>query len=82
VLPGLYFRAGIPEYWLVDVRGKRLRFDILRIGRWKYTATRKQAGWVPSTVFGKSFKLTRGTDELGYPEFTLSVRQMTHREKE
>lgn len=75
VLTRLYYRAGVTEYWLVDVRGKKSRFDILRRGRGKYAATPKRAGWAESSVFGNSsFKLTRQTDELGYPEYALSVR--------
>ncbi len=74
ILPDLYWRAGIPEYWLVDARGETLRFDIFRHGPKGYTTTRKQRGWVPSPVFGKSFRLTRTLDEDGHPEFVLDVR--------
>jgi Uma2 family endonuclease len=74
ILRDLYWRAGIREYWLVDARGERLTFDILRHTPKGYVATRKQGGWVKSEVFGKSFKLTRQADELGDPEYTLSVR--------
>jgi Uma2 family endonuclease len=70
----LYRRAGIAEYWLVDVRGDRLVFDIYRHTSRGYVAVRKQAGWLKSTVFGKSFRLTRQTDAQGHPEYTLEVR--------
>ncbi len=70
----LYWRAGIREYWLVDVRGERLEFDLLRHTAKGYAVAKKQGGWVKSAVFGKSFRLTRETDEEGHPEFTLSVR--------
>jgi Uma2 family endonuclease len=73
-LMDLYWRAGIPEYWLVDARGDRLSFEIYRHTREGYVATRRQAGWIRSRVFGKSFRLTRRKDELGNPDFTLSVR--------
>lgn len=73
-LKELYWRAGIQEYWLVDVRGDRLVFDIFRHGTNGYVATRKQSGWLKSTVFGKTFRLTRNKDELGNPEFSLEVR--------
>jgi Uma2 family endonuclease len=69
-----YWRAGIPEYWLVDARGDRLDFDIFQHTAKGYTATRKQGGWIKSAVFGKSFRLTRRNDELGHPEYTLAVR--------
>jgi len=74
VLRELYWRAGIPEFWLVDARGDRLVFDILRHTTKGYVAVRKQAGWIKSKVFDKSFRLSVQMDELGYPEYTLSVR--------
>lgn len=74
VLRDLYWQANIPEYWLVDVRGDRLEFDILKHGRQGYVATRKQSGWVKSAVLGRSFRLTSRPDPAGNPEFSLSVR--------
>jgi Uma2 family endonuclease len=74
ILRELYWKAGIREYWLVDARGERLEFDIFRRTRRGYTATPKTGGWTKSVVFGQSFRLTRRTDELGHPEFTLRVR--------
>jgi Uma2 family endonuclease len=70
----LYWQSGIREYWLVDVRGDRVVFDLLRHTAKGYVAIRKQAGWVRSAVFRKSFRLTRGKDALGNPEYTLAVR--------
>jgi Uma2 family endonuclease len=74
LLRDLYWQAGIPEYWLVDARGDRLQFDILRHRPDGYVEARKQADWVKSAVFRKSFRLTSGSDELGHPEYTLSMR--------
>jgi Uma2 family endonuclease len=68
------FAAGIPEYWLVDARGKEVEFAIYKRGAKKYTKVREQDGWVKSAVFGRSFRLVRGTDPQGNPEFTLEVR--------
>jgi Uma2 family endonuclease len=74
-LRGAYWEAGIPEYWLVDARGDTgVDFRILKHGAKGYTETRKQAGWQKSGVFGRSFKLTRGTDRRGNPTFTLGVK--------
>jgi Uma2 family endonuclease len=70
----LYWRAGVPEYWLVDARAEAIRFDIFRHGAKGYTPVRKPAGYLKSQVFGKSFRLTRELDESGHPEFSLSVR--------
>jgi len=69
-----YWEADIREYWLVDGRKDPLKFDILRHTPRGYVATRKQDGWIKSAVFGKSFRLTRHTNDLGHPQFTLSVR--------
>ncbi len=70
----LYWKAGITEYWLVDARKEPLSFDILRHTARGYVATRKQQGYVRSTVFGKTFRLTQTTSPLGHPDFTLEMR--------
>ncbi len=73
----LYYRAGIQEYWLVDVRDLAASrwFWIFRPGTSDYVATRRQAGgWLRSAVFGRSFRLTHEPDPLGQPMFTLEVR--------
>ena len=69
-----YWQAGIEEYWLVDVRGRKLEFDIFRRGTKGYVEARKQSGWIKSDVFGKSFRLTRSSDDQGHPVFTLHVK--------
>jgi Uma2 family endonuclease len=69
-----YWKAGIPEYWLVDARSKPAIFDILKYTARGYAATRKQGGWVKSGIFGKSFLLAQTTNVLGHPEFTLRIR--------
>jgi Uma2 family endonuclease len=74
VLRELYWKAGIREYWLVDARGERLDFQILRHTTRGYAPIRKSAGWLKSAVFAKSFRLTRQLDDLGHPDFTLDVR--------
>jgi Uma2 family endonuclease len=74
VLRQAYWEANIPEYWLVDARKEPLKFDILRYTARGYVATRKQDGWVKSAVFGKSFKLTQGTNPLGQPDFKFVMR--------
>src|SRR5262245_46941363 len=75
VLPELYWRAGIPEYWLVDARGERLRFDILRRCGSGYRKSPCRAGWTRSALLKRSFRLVRRKDRLGNPDFSLSVRR-------
>lgn len=73
-LRAAYWEAGIPEYWLVDVRGKTLAFDILKRGPKGYAETKKSGGWLKSAAFGKSFRLIQGFDPQGDPEFSLEVK--------
>ncbi len=74
VMPKLYWQAGIPEYWLIDVRGDRLDFRILRRAAKGYAAVRARGGWLKSAAFGRSFRLARQADALGYPQYTLSIK--------
>jgi Uma2 family endonuclease len=73
-LPDLYWQAGIKEYWLVDARGDEPKFTILRSESSGYIAARKHGGWIKSRVLNRSFRLTKGIDDAGNPEFNLSVR--------
>jgi Uma2 family endonuclease len=74
-LRDLYWRAGIPEYWLVDARGEEPAFAILRHGARGYAATRPQAGgWLRSRVFGRSFRFSQRPGPLGHPQYSVEVR--------
>lgn len=74
ILRDLYWKAGIPEYWIVDGRHDAVEFTILKHTTRGYSAVRNAAGWLKSPVFGKSFRLTRRLDELGHPDFVLDVK--------
>jgi Uma2 family endonuclease len=74
VLRELYAQAGIREYWLIDPRHVPQEFSILRHTAKGYTSVRRQGDWLKSAVFGKSFRLTQGTDELRHPVYKLDVR--------
>ncbi len=69
-----YGKAGIREYWLVDARGDRLEFQILKHTSKGYSPTRMVGGWLKSSVFRNSFRLLRLTNKRGNPQFTLEVR--------
>jgi Uma2 family endonuclease len=71
VLRDLYWRAGIPEYWLVDARGANPSFEILKHSTDGYHATESTERGIHSEVFDKSFRLVKQTDPLGHPEFLL-----------
>lgn len=92
ILPGLYFRAGIREYWLIDARedtagrassgssgtlGEPLSFEIFQRGVDGFESAAGREGWLVSSVFGLEFRLTRQTDLLGHPEYTLDSRVPT-----
>jgi Uma2 family endonuclease len=71
----LYWKAQIPEYWLVDARGDEFRFDILRHTPEGYQETPKEDGWVRSEVLGRSFRFERSIDPVGMPLFTVATKQ-------
>jgi Uma2 family endonuclease len=71
VLRRLYWKASIPEYWLVDARKGPLQFDILRWTDRGYAATRRKQGWLRPKVFGRPFLLESKPDRLGNPQFFL-----------
>jgi Uma2 family endonuclease len=54
-----YALAEVREYWLVDARTEKPVLEILKAGAKGFTAARKQAGWIKSAVFGRSFRLVR-----------------------
>ena len=70
-----YFKAGIPEYWLVDALGEAVDLQILVAGKDGYVAVELQNGWLASPTFGCSFRLTREKDEDGFWQYTLHVQE-------
>ena len=74
LLRKLYAAAGVSEYWLVNPLRGQLSFDILRLSRGRYVATRKTAGWIKSSVFGKPFRLVTEESSDDLPQFRLHVR--------
>jgi Uma2 family endonuclease len=69
-----YWKAGIPEYWLVDARKSPVRFEIYRHTADGYVATRRRDGWLKSVVFGKHFRFVESKDRFGDPAYTLEVK--------
>jgi Uma2 family endonuclease len=68
-----YFRAGIPEYWMIDARGEELLFTIL-VRRNRYVPVRPRDNWYPSPVFGRDFRLVQRRNRIGGWSYTLEVR--------
>ncbi len=62
-LPLSYWRAGIAEYWLIDVRRERLLFRIHARAAVGYEpAPTDEDGFQHSAVFGCRFRLERRRD--------------------
>jgi Uma2 family endonuclease len=72
LLRDLYWKAGISEYWLVDVRDGKLSFEILQTTPEGFIATAAQDGWISSKVLGKKFQLRQETDPLGHPLYVVN----------
>jgi Uma2 family endonuclease len=73
LLRELYHKAGIPEYWLVDVREGVMLFEILQWTPEGYVAVPAVDGWIASRVFGKKFQLQKKSDPLGHPQFLVLI---------
>jgi Uma2 family endonuclease len=69
----LYWKAEIPEYWLVDARSETARFEILRYAASGYEAVESDDGWVASGIFERRFRIVRDTNPLGKPRFVVEV---------
>lgn len=74
ILPELYGKAGIPEYWLVDARNDPPIFQILKRGESGYEAQDLPGGWQQSAVLGRGFRLVSSADRLGNPRYSISIR--------
>jgi hypothetical protein len=74
ILRERYWRAGIAEYWLADVRGRQARFAILRRGAKGYQKVSAKAGWLRSEVFDREFRVTEKPNPIGNPRYLLCVR--------
>ena len=78
LLRHLYFKAGIAEYWLVDVREGVLSFAILLWTPEGYVAAPGVDGWFESKVFGKKFQLQKKSDPLGHPQFVVLAGEIAN----
>ena len=59
-LPPLYARAGVPELWIVDTRGREIRFQIHVLEDGRYRLAEPDAeGWLRSPQLDLAFRLVR-----------------------
>lgn len=74
-LPGLYARAGIPELWIADARGRDLRFRVHSLRDGSYVQIEPDAeGWVRSPQLGGDFRLVRRRASPSPWRYTLEHR--------
>jgi len=71
-----YFQAGIPEYWLVNARGKEIDFQILNRGESDYVSLGSGADWQRSRIFLRKFRLVRRRGRMNLWEYTLRVKSL------
>jgi Uma2 family endonuclease len=76
LLRGRYFRAGIPEYWLVNARGKEIDFQILIRGDTDYVSSTTSGDWQRSPAFFRKFRLVRRRGRMNFWEYTLRVKSL------
>ncbi len=75
-LPAAYYEAGVQEFWLVDVRGESIVFQINRQGDSGYRAVEVDPdGFQHSEVLACRFNLTRIRSEHGFWEYELQVNK-------
>jgi Uma2 family endonuclease len=72
-----YWRAGIPEYWLVDARGKTIDFRILQRTDSGYSPIVPENDWLASPVFGCRFRLSREMNRVNMWRYNLDVEPAT-----
>jgi Uma2 family endonuclease len=74
-----YFKAGIPEYWLVDVRNDPIRFDVFTRGDKGYEAAESRDGCVASPLFQREFRLECQRRGVGRWRYKLHMRKIAER---
>jgi Uma2 family endonuclease len=70
-----YHKAGIREYWLVDVRNEKIDFQVLVWTEAGYQAIETRDGWRASPVFGCELQLIRFRNEAGRWAYDLRQRR-------
>jgi len=74
-LPAAYFRAGVPEFWLLDARGEEPIFRIHRRGESQYEAVSVDVErFQQSPVLGRQYRLRRSRNARGRIVFDLDER--------
>lgn len=75
-----YFRAGIPEYWLVNALGETIDFQILVRNSTAYAQAPRKGGWVLSPLFDRWFRLERRQNDMD--DWDYRLRMKPHKQPE
>jgi Uma2 family endonuclease len=74
VLKERYSLAGIPEYWLIDCRGRTIRFDLLKLRRHRYESVKPdESGARHSPLLDADVHLTRTKSPVDTWRYRLSI---------
>jgi Uma2 family endonuclease len=74
-LPALYARAGVPELWIADTRGRDVRFEIRVLREGEYVLVEPaDDGWVRSERLEMLFRLTRRMTRMETWSYRLERR--------
>jgi Uma2 family endonuclease len=76
-LRAAYWKAGVPEYWILDARGKKgVRFELLVRGDDDYQAVEPDAaGYRLSPTFQRRFRIVRRRNPVGRYMYRLLQRK-------
>ncbi len=75
ILPVVYARSGVTEFWRVDGRGAEPIFEIMVLQEGAYAPAREEDSWQFSTVFKNWFQFSREVDSRNNPRFRLLVKE-------
>lgn len=74
-LKKVYFECGVPEYWLIDARGKNMDFSLFVLGEKSYTPLQANAdGYFFSSVLDQEVRFDRTPNEFVRFEYQLLFR--------
>jgi Uma2 family endonuclease len=75
ILPALYHKAKVREFWLVDARGPDISFKLMVHQARKYQLVAPSRGWYFSPVFQRHFRLTRRLNPMGRWRYKLEIKK-------
>lgn len=68
-----YWKAGVPEFWLVDARQSPAEFQIFKHSPQGYDLQPSQEMGAFPPLFGRFFQLIQGEDPLGKVSFEVKI---------